>query len=444
MHLAALSVKVRLRMNTMLARRLGMGLIWMSGLGLVGFVLWAWRSALDPINPPAASSFPPSTIRRGAELAALGACATCHTGQGGATFAGGLPISTPFGTVYSTNITPDPTTGIGRWSQAAFQRAMRDGVDREGRHLYPAFPYDHFTLVSDADDAALYAYLMTREPVTARPPDNHLPFPLNLRFLLAGWKLVFFRAGPYRPDARHDEQWNRGAYLASGLGHCGACHTPRNSFGAEISGRGFDGGTAAGWYAYAINSNSESRVRWNAESLHAFLRNGWHAQHGNAQGPMADVVRDLSSVPDPDILALATYTAWTMRAAARGQQADSAASGDAETRNNIESNAVGAAIYAGACADCHDGARALPYGGIKLPLSTAVTAKSATNLINLVLDGLHPPAGSAGAIMPGFASALTDGQLESLLAFIRSNFGAMPPWTGVESSVREARSRDRD
>src|SRR5262249_31624955 len=152
----------------------------------------------------------------------------------------------------------DPNTGIGHWSQVAFQRAMREGVNREGSHLYPAFPYDHFTLVSDADTASLYAFIMTRQPVQARIPDNNLPFPLNLRLVLAGWKLLFFRDGGYQYDPKHDEQWNRGAYLVNGLGHCGACHSPRNSLGAEITSRRLGGGEADGWYAYAINAASQS------------------------------------------------------------------------------------------------------------------------------------------------------------------------------------------
>jgi mono/diheme cytochrome c family protein len=417
-------------------RRVANRLLWIVGLVVVGLVAYAWQSAIPPVDPPAAESFDPDSIQRGAQLAALGDCATCHTVPGGETFAGGRPVPTPFGTIYSTNITPDPGTGIGRWSQAAFQRAMRDGVDREGAHLYPAFPYDHFTLLNDADSAALYAFMMTRQAVQTRTPENHLPFPLNVRFTLAGWKLLFFHKGPYENDATHDEQWNRGAYLANGIGHCGACHTPRNSFGAEISTQHFGGGEAEGWHAYAINSNSQSREAWNANALDMFLRKGWNDQHGDAHGPMAPVCQNLVSVPDADVRAIADYVASVMGKRDQKQRGNVAA--------DVPSNDTGASIYATSCASCHDGTRPLPFGGVKLPLSTAVTGETATNLINVVLDGLHPPEGTAGAIMPGFSSTLTDGQLESLIAYIRSNFGAKPPWTGVETSVREARSHDRD
>jgi mono/diheme cytochrome c family protein len=427
-------------MKTIIVRRLGTGIVWVLALAVAGFLLWAWRSAIAPIDPPEAASFDGEAVRRGAELAAIGGCATCHTAPGGETYAGGLGLATPFGTVYSTNITPDSTTGIGHWSQAAFQRAMREGVDREGRHLYPAFPYDHFTLVSDEDDSALYAFLMTRQAVQSRPPDNQLSFPLNVRLLLAGWKLLFFRQGPYSADASHDSQWNRGAYLANGLGHCGACHTPRNELGAEITAQTLSGGDAEGWHAYALNSDSAAREPWNADALLGFLRKGWHEQHGDAHGPMAPVTRNLASVPDSDVKALAGYIASRMAKTAQPEQSGS----DTDTRTGAETNAAGASIYSAACANCHDGTRPLPFGGVKLELSTAVTGASPTNLINVVLGGLHSPAGTTGAIMPAFASTLTDGQLESLIAFIRSDFGGKPPWTGVESSVRDARSRDSD
>lgn len=425
-------------MKTFITNRLALRLLWGVGALAVAFVVYAWRSAIPPVDPPGPDSFPTAAIQRGAQLAMLGDCATCHTAPGGDAFAGGRPVVTPFGTIYSTNITPDVLTGIGHWSQAAFERAMREGVDREGAHLYPAFPYDHFTLIDDADSAALYAFMMTRQPMQNRTPDNHLPFPLNIRLILAGWKLLFFRDGRYRQDATHDEQWNRGAYLANGIGHCGACHTPRNSLGAEIRSQHFGGGEAEGWHAYAINSDSQSHETWSADALHMFLRKGWHEQHGDSHGPMAPVSRNLASVPDADVRMIALYVASVMGTKARTNERRD----DAATER--PDNDTGAGIYASSCASCHDGTQPLPFGGVRLALSTAVTGETATNLINVVLEGLHPPEGATGAIMPGFSSALTDGQLESLVAYIRSNFGARPPWSGVETSVREARSRNRD
>jgi mono/diheme cytochrome c family protein len=398
--------------------------------------LLAWRDPLPPIEPPGSGDFDAGAIRRGAQLAALGGCAPCHTGPTGASFAGGRAVITPFGTIYSTNITPDPQTGIGRWSEVAFRRAMREGVDREGHQLYPAFPYDHFTLVSDADDAALYAYLMTRRPIRAEARENQLGFPLGIRWILAAWKLRYFHEGPWRPEAAHDEQWNRGAYLVNGLAHCGACHTPRNRFGAESQTQRFAGTDAEGWYAYAINSASQARVSWDADSLTMFLRNGWHERHGVAQGPMAVVTDALAEVPDSDRKAIATYVAWLMR--------ESPAAGVAVARLGPTNTHDGQVIYAAACAGCHDGTRALPFGGIRLELSTAVTGESAINLINVVLAGLSPAEGTAGPIMPGFAGTLSDTQLDSLVTYLRAHFASKPPWPAFIEHVREARRRSHD
>src|SRR5258708_6971601 len=172
-----------------------------------------WRPAIAAIDPPAPQSFDASLVKRGRELAELGNCNDCHTVRGARNFAGGMAVPTPFGTIYSSNITPDAETGIGRWSEDAFQRAMRFGVDREGRHLYPTFPYDHFTNVSDSDNRALYAFLMTREPVRAVTPENKLSFPLDQRVVVAGWKLLFLRRDTYEPNPARSAEWNRGAYL---------------------------------------------------------------------------------------------------------------------------------------------------------------------------------------------------------------------------------------
>jgi mono/diheme cytochrome c family protein len=205
-------------------------------LGVLGFFALAWWPAIAPISPSPPRSFAPGLVAYGEALSGGGFCAVCHTAKGGQTYAGGYPMQTPFGIIYSTNITPDPETGIGTWSEAAFTRAMHEGVARDGSHLFPAFPYDHFTKLSDNDVKALYAYFMTRPPGRSPAKGNTIPFPLNIRYLQAGWKLLFFRPGRYEPDAAKSAEWNRGAYLALGLSHCGACHTPRNLLGGEKAG----------------------------------------------------------------------------------------------------------------------------------------------------------------------------------------------------------------
>ena len=405
-------------------------------------VALAWRPGIAAVDPPSADTFDEALVKRGRDLAAIGNCGTCHTRGGGTDFAGDLPVPTPFGTVYSSNITPDADTGIGRWSETAFRRAMRAGVDREGRHLYPTFPYDHFTHVSDEDDRALYAYLMTRQPVHVQAHENQLPFPLDRRIMIAGWKLLFLRRTPLEPDPTKSAEWNRGAYLVEGLAHCGACHTPRNVLGAERASAQFAGGEADNWSAYAINAQSPAPVPWDADALFAYLRNGWHADHGVARGPMADVVRNLSDVPDQDVRAIATYMADVFGPPPpdrkrRGEEVL------AQVKSNsvpaTQAGATGAAIYAAACASCHETNRSLPYGGVNLALSTAFSTSDARNAANIVLAGIRPVAGERSPIMPGFAASMSNAQIAALLDYLRARFGHQPAWAGVEKTVADAR-----
>ncbi len=400
----------------------------------------AWRPVLAAIDPPAPQSFATDLVKRGRELAAIGNCNDCHTVRGAKNFAGGLPVPTPFGAIFSSNITPDAETGIGRWSEAAFRRAMRSGVDREGRHLYPTFPYDHFTNVSDEDDRALYAYLMTREAVHAPARENQLSFPLNQRVVVAGWKLLFLHRGTYQPDATKSAEWNRGAYLVEGLAHCGACHTPRNALGAERASASFAGGEVDNWQAYALNAQSPSPVPWDAAALFAYLHRGWHPDHGTARGPMAEVVNNLSQVSKSDVRAMAIYMSdvFGPPPSDRKREAESAPakSGPAEA---TQTEPQGAAIYAAACATCHESGRPPPYGGINLGLSTTISGPDPRNLSNIVLSGVRPVEGERSPIMPGFASSMSDAQIAALLNYLRSRFSHQPAWTNVEKTIEDAR-----
>jgi mono/diheme cytochrome c family protein len=420
-----------------------------------GGVFWISQpAALAPIEPVARNSFDPALVRRGATLAALGDCNTCHTAPGGKAFAGGLAVPTPFGTIFSTNITPEPDTGIGRWSEAAFQRAMREGVDPAGRHLYPAFPYDHFTLVSDDDNRAIYTFLMTRQPVHAQAPRNELMFPLGFRPLLAGWKFLFLHQGPFKPDPSHDETWNRGSYLVEGLGHCGACHTPRNLLGAERSDRVLGGGEAEGWQAFTINAASPSPVPWDADSLYAYLRRGWHGMHGVARGPMEPVTDNLATVSDGDVRAISAFVAFLMGnpSQERRREGETLAgegepsgigskpqSAGSQTTPPVASNDPGAAIYAATCAVCHESGRPVPYGGIRLSLSTTINADSPRNLINVILTGVPATPARRAPIMPGFASALNDQKAIALTTYLRSTFSHKAPWNDIPAELRDAR-----
>jgi mono/diheme cytochrome c family protein len=402
----------------------------------------AWRPAIAAIDPPAPNSFDADLVKRGRELAAIGNCNDCHTMPGGKNFAGGLAVPTPFGTVFSSNITPDAETGIGRWSEDAFRRAMRFGLDREGRHLYPTFPYDHFTNVSYEDDRALYAYLMTREPVLASSRGNQLSFPFNQRALIAGWKLLFLHRNAYQPDPTKSAEWNRGAYLVEGLAHCGACHTPRNALGAERASASFAGGDVDNWRAYALNTQSPSPVPWDKEALYAYLRNGCHPDHGTARGPMAEVVSNLSSVSSSEVHAIATYMADITGAPTPDRQRQGAAAlslAKSGTAAAPQADSKGAAMYVAACASCHESGRPPPYGGVNLALSTAISGPDPRNLANIVLAGVRPVAGERSPIMPGFAASMDDGQIVALLNFLRSRFSKEPVWTDVGKTVEDAR-----
>jgi mono/diheme cytochrome c family protein len=428
------------------------------------FVFVARRPAIAPIEPPAADSFAAAQVRRGAELAAIGNCDVCHTASGGQAFAGGRAVPTPFGTIFSTNITPDRDTGIGHWSEAAFRRALREGVRRDGQYLYPAFPYDHFTLVSDDDDRALYAFLMTQPPVRATARSNQLPFPLNIRLLLFGWNALFLREGPDQANAGQSDILKRGAYLTEGLGHCGACHTPRNVLGAEQTSKKFAGGEAEGWTAYALDRSSPSAVPWTAEALQHYLQHGFDAAHGVARGPMAEVVQDLRTANADDVGAIARYVAAqhgsagapapviAQQVSAQAERGKDTAPNSADSQAGVLSenpatngatNEEGARLYAAACAGCHQGPRAMPYGGIDLGLSSGITGPSARNLVNVVLYGLPAAEAARSPIMPGFAASLNDRQIAALATYVRARFADKPAWNDVENTVREVRRAER-
>jgi mono/diheme cytochrome c family protein len=390
---------------------------------------WAllWHPTIAPVE--AHPTFTAEQIAQGAELAAVGDCAVCHTAAGGQPYAGGRGVPTPFGTVYATNITPDPDTGIGHWSEAAFRRAMRDGIDRSGHHLYPVLPYPHFTRASDQDIAAMYAFLMTRAPVHAVTPRNDLPFPLNIRALLAGWNLLYLKPGPWQPDPAHDETWNRGNYLVEAIGHCGACHTPHNSLGAENAALSLAGGQAENWYAPPLQSASPARQQWTQQALATYLRNGFEAHHGAAAGPMTAVTEELAGVPPADVDAMATYIASLMPKSAP-EPAEPTGGG----------NPRAAALFAGACGGCHAADAPMTRGGApSLTLSTAVNAPTPQGVIQVILNGIPWREGKAAPYMPSFAAALTDAQVADLVVYLRATFSGKPAWNDNPAEVAKAR-----
>lgn len=415
---------------------IGLGVLFIVAIAAVfGF---ARRPVIEPVPPVAASSFAPALVAQGQVLAGAGYCASCHTRKGGAALAGGLGLKTGFGTIYSTNITPDPATGIGGWSLPAFSRAMRSGVARNGSQLFPAFPFDHFTKVSDADIAAIYAWLMTRPAVHAPPTANTVPFPLNIRAFQAVWKRLFFDEGRFRPDTTRSAEWNRGAYLAQGLSHCGGCHTPRNRLGAEKAGQANAGAVIDGWIAPALTSANPAPVAWNTDELFAYLRTGATALHGSAAGPMSLVVHDgLAALPDADMRAIAVYLASSNGSAARPVDAGAAWTKALARAPGPDPDAR---LYDAACGSCHYNAGATPsLMRPELALNSALHLSEPTNLIQVVLHGIGVREGAPRLIMPAYDRALGDADIARLAAYLRRTRTPLPPWTDLEAKVAAVR-----
>ncbi|MFJ1253245.1 c-type cytochrome [Cupriavidus sp. CuC1] len=405
-----------------------------------------WRAPIAPVAPPEAGFYSAATIERGRLVAAAGDCAVCHTAPNGVRNAGGLALDTPFGTIYSTNITPDVETGIGNWSYAAFERAMRQGIHRDGRHLYPAFPYTAFAKTSDGDLQALYAYLMAAEPVRAKAPETALAFPYNLRPLMAGWNLLFHSPKPFEANPARSAQWNRGAYLAEGLGHCSACHSPRNALGAEQGGRRYlGGGEAEGWEAPALGKLSHAPVPWTEQSLFSYLRTGYAPHHGAAAGPMAPVIEELALLPEDDVRAIAHYVAslgdTQPDAAAASEQARQLEQRSADAARTLGGPA--ARLYQNACAVCHQGDQGIKQFGIKpsLALNTNLHGDKPDNLIRVLLDGIPAPAASDLGYMPAFGESLDDRQLAQLVHYLRARFAPdKPAWGNVDDTLARLRA----
>ncbi|KWF41436.1 cytochrome C [Burkholderia diffusa] len=413
-----------------------------AGVALVGLAIaigLMYEPSIAPIAPPARASFDPQRVRAGARVVALGDCIVCHTAKDGQPFAGGLPLATPFGTIYATNITPDADTGIGRWSQDAFARALRSGIARDGHLLYPAFPYIHFTRMSDDDIAAAYAYLMTREPVRATAPANDLIFPLNFRPPLAFWNILFLRKGAYQPDPSQSAQWNRGKALVDGLGHCASCHSPLNAIGGEQAGKAFDGGIVDGWEAPPLNTLGHAARPWTQAQLVTYLRTGRASEHGAAAGPMLPVTRDLATVPVEDVEAIATYILSIQKPGVPRPAAS------AEARNAASPAAQrGAVLFQASCAQCHGPASPMQSIGERptLAFSSALGADTPRNAIQMILNGNGWHGEDTLNYMPSYLDQYDDAQIADLAAYIRAAYSDRPAWTGVEAMAAKLRKED--
>ena len=376
------------------------------------------------LTPPGFLSQPiPDTVpnaaqlRQGQALTIAADCMSCHLRDGGQPFAGGLGLNTPFGVIYAANITPDPTTGIGNWTADQFYRAMHDGVDDHGENLYPAFPYTSFNHMTRADDDAIFAYLKTIPAVSYTPPANRLPFPLNIRFLVKGWNLLFFQPSAFQPVATQSAEWNRGAYLVTGPGHCSGCHTPKNFLGADKSGQALQGGDLDNWVAPDLTGNARTGLGgWSVDDIVEFLKTGRNAQAG-AGGSMAEVVSySTSLMSDQDRHAIAVY----LKAQAASPDRD-AGSPDAGAMRR------GAAIYSDACASCHlENGVGQPRFFPPLGHDAMLQQADPTGLAHLILAGsrVGPTATRPTPLtMPSFAWKLTDAEIADVSTYIRNSWG---------------------
>lgn len=397
-------------------------------------------------STPHAARFDAQLVARGRYLATAGDCISCHTRPRSAPFAGGLPLDTPFGIIYSANITPDARTGIGAWSEAQFARALHEGIAADGRHLYPAFPYTAYTKISDADVHALYAYVSSLKPVTYVPPAPAMRFPFGIRALLSGWNLLFFKEGRYAPDTRQSAEWNRGAYLTQALGHCGACHTPRNAFGGERTSLALTGGsyldeitdevindritpleerTVRPWAAANLTQARSGLAAWSLDEIAAYLKTGHNARAG-AFGPMSLVVTNSTShLSDADLHAMAIYL-----------KSLSSLAQPVAHRPSSKLLKAGEIVYTTRCTDCHQPTGlGMPRDAHADPSKTApplagnaaLQAPNPATLINVILYGAHEAVVNQASWpkMSGFelSVGLDDEQIAALASYVRNAWG---------------------
>jgi len=398
------------------------GLLLFAALSVLFYM--SWLAEREPHVPGVAASDGAAQVARGRYLALAGNCAACHTARGGPAYAGGREVRTPFGDIYSSNLTPDAKTGLGAWSADDFWRALHHGKAKDGRRLYPAFPYLNYAKVNRADADALFAYLRTLAPVSEPNRENTLRFPYNQPLLLAGWRALYFRPGVYENESAQSAQWNRGAYLVQGLGHCNACHTSRDPLGGSNLKEDLAGGLipVLNWYAPALAGEGQANAQSGAAGHVAKLLKTGVSEKGAAYGPMAEVVySSLQHLDDADIQAMAGYLQSLPPPPAPSPP---------PAVNPVEMMRVmdaGAKLYAKHCADCH-GAEGAGQAPAYPPLAgnRSLALPSAVNPIRLVLNGGYPP-GTAGNPrpygMPPFRLVLSNDEVAAVLTYARNSWG---------------------
>jgi mono/diheme cytochrome c family protein len=365
-------------------------------------------------------------IRHGEYLARVGDCVACHTKHDGQPFAGGFAMPTPFGTLYSPNITPDVQTGIGNWSADDFYNMLHTGRSRNGTLLYPAMPFPAYTKVTRADSDALFAYLSSLKPVHQVNRENELRFPYNNRSLLIGWRALYFTEGEFHPDPARSAEWNRGAYLVEGLGHCGTCHTAINALGGSSDQKAFAGGLIPmqNWYAPSLTLNKEAGLGdWPLSDIVALLKTG-QSMRGVVYGPMAEVVHNsLQYLSDEDVHAMAVY----LKTLPERSEAAAPDVPRGAARLSASMLAHGHAIYTAQCADCHlASGLGQPPGYPPLANNPSIEMESSVNPIRMVLNGGYPPqtAGNPRPYgMPPFAQVMSDEDIAAVVSYIRVSWG---------------------
>jgi len=377
-----------------------------------------------------------SVIERGQYLARAADCVACHTTEGGQPFAGGRPFVLPFGTMYSTNITPDRKTGIGEYSDADFLRAMHQGVARDGTRLYPAMPYAAYTYMTDADALAIKAYLFSLPAVESPRPTNTLSFPYNQRWLMGFWSLFFNPDKRFEPNSERSAEWNRGAYLAEAMAHCGECHTPRNLAFSLDNRNKFAGAKQAGWVAYNISSDKEAGIGdWSPEEIAHYIGSGHASGRGTADGPMGEAVENsLRYLTPADVSALAVYVASVPAVKSHDQPAVKTAAAPTDHSQGVSASVDprGKEIYEGACVSCHGWSGLSPVlGYANLTGARAVNDPSATNVVQVILAGSQKDSAHGNLYMPGFGSAYSDTEVAAVANYVTARFGSSPSNLGA-------------
>ncbi len=363
-------------------------------------------------------------IERGKYLAVLGDCAACHTAPGGKPFAGGLPLETPFGKIVTANITPDAETGIGKMTEEQFVASLHDGRGLDGKRLYPAMPYPAYTKITDEDARDLRAYFATVEPVNNKVVSNQLPFPLNIRTAMIFWNTLNFKSGRFAPNRNKSTEWNRGAYLVEGLGHCGTCHTPKSVLGADQTSKALQGSPLQGWFAPNITGNEHNGIgRWSKDDLAQYLKTGANSWT-LASGPMADAVtHSTSMMKDDDIAAIVTYLK-------DNDGGDSSPKPTPVAANGKEMR-IGAAIYKDSCSACHkENGTGETHLFPRLAGSALVQSDDPTTVVRMILQGARAVATSAaptGPAMPAFDWRFDDTQVAALATYVRNSWGNSAP-----------------